>query len=216
MAYFLTEPGPLVERLLADVPGAPPLELVREEMMEAVREFCRQSWVWNETSDPLPVHPKLARYEIEAPSGGVAAKILSLSYMGRELDAVKPDWVEQQFGSFTGIAPGEPRWYTQEDSEELVLIPPPATRERAAMTMRVAFMPRRDAERIPALLLEHHRDALLDGARARMFAQPRKPWTDFEAADLFQQRFEAAIWKAKQASQAGLVRVVKRTVPRYL
>lgn len=83
-----------------------------------------------------------------------------------------------------------------------VLPPPTAPRE---VELYVAVCPGQEAEQVPDVLWQRYREALVNGALARVLARRGKPWSDPNEAERRRLLFERAI--KKQAALSGVNRV---------
>jgi hypothetical protein len=67
---------------------------------------------------------------------------------------------------------------------------------------------------LPPHALTHHRDTLVSGVLAVMFASPKKPYTDFNSASLHERRFVQGIAKWKATTDRGYASVSLRASAR--
>lgn len=67
---------------------------------------------------------------------------------------------------------------------------------------------------LPPHALTHHRDTLVSGVLAVMFASPKKPYTDFNSAALHERRFVQGIAKWRATADRGYAGGSTRASPR--
>jgi len=178
----------LAETLSIEFPGCP-LATLRDMIRWAERELCTEGNIWISRGEPVVVAANTSNAEIEPPSGGEALRIFGLLQDGRRL---KPGVDYRQIG----VSAVEFRRTASANLVygELVCRPAPGSD-------------------MPEELITRWSEALLDGARYRIFMLPQA-WKDPQQADFYRRRFLDAQAYGRDLAcsdyQAGSVRMRTR------
>lgn len=156
-------------------------------------------------------------YPITLPSGAAIAKGLRAWLNDNAIDPISPDDLDNEFNvtefgwfgqNWRSDVALPTRFYFPDDST-IGLAMPPAT----AGNLRVlaALKPTRASTTFPTLIFEREVETIAHGAKARMFAVPKKPFSDKELAAYHAQMFNDGIANAKIRQARGNTRAPLRT-----
>jgi len=120
----------------------------------------------------------------------------------RDLDALYAYWPGQE---------GTPSYFVQEKLEKLILVPKPSAALVGGILAKVSARPARSATGVDDELWEKYLEVIASGAKAKLFAMKKKPWTDSALANYHRQLFEDGIARAKIAATRGHGRAKLRT-----
>lgn len=171
-----------IPQLLVDAPECPDAT-ARQAIVASAIELCRDGLAWVVVQDPVALIDGQPEYDIEAPDDAVPFAVLDawlpqgrmVSKTMGEIALLVPDW--------RAATAATPSYYNNLPGSLAVrLFPIPMNANRAQLTLRVAFAPVFAATTLPDALVNDHNEVILNGARARLFKQPRKPWTDLVTA----------------------------------
>lgn len=167
----------LIEQLQPDVPGCPSATL-RDMLRWAQRMLCTEGTAWVHREGPVVVGAKTDSPEIETPPGAEVLRIFTLLDAGREL------------------IPGADYWQPTAATIEFM-------REPSADELDGSLVCRPAAGRdMPADLLSRWDQALIHGAKSRLFALPQ-PWRDMALSEYHSQYFQNAQVESKHLASAG-------------
>lgn len=205
----MTKYTDLFDEVLPEVPGVPQ-DLAANAIRNTVIEFCQGSWCWRYIMDPAPVLAGLNTYELDPPPGAEVAQVLLVSVDGKEIHPIGqsdlvarlPLWATER---------GEVKYFLTDDPAQVILAPVPVRKIAGGLVVTAALQPTRASTTFPTWIWSRYFDALADGAKARLLAMPKKPWTSPELFTLYRGRFDAAMGGAKAESQRGLTRAPQRT-----
>lgn len=175
----------------------------------AAIEFCEKSdWLQYEV-DPITVQAGIAAYEIEAPEDSLPMRIKSATILGQTipLEAKTQDELARMYGEWREKT-GSPRYMTQVNTNEVILVPSPTTRIAAGLRMIVTVRPTNDAASIDDDLFNRWAEPIGYGARARLMEMAGQPYYDPSNAPAAWKVFRQAISDAK----AQRLRDIGRTV----
>lgn len=172
----------LLPQILPEVPGCPQT-VVLQKMADTVRHFCRESWYWQPTIQPIsllpfqPLAPDLAIYELTVTEPVEVLGIIDLYYKGRPL----PSGVESALNRFcrdwqNESAP-QPRMYIPIGTNKVRLVPASDSVQAIAVTGKVAVAPAIGATEFGDALLTYT-DGVVAGSLARLQRMAKKEWSD--------------------------------------
>lgn len=189
----------LLTRLMPRVVGCPePLAL--QALVDSGVEFCEKSLVVRHTLDTVTTRSGVQSYSLDAPSQQRAARVLSVTYDGRTINAVPPgNPGELDFG-------GVPLAYsTRFDGPELLLELYPTPNAPGSLVVQIAAAPTLTASSFEDELVTRWYDAILAGAWARLMSTPNQPFTNFDLAAAYNTMYRAETAKALADGFSGRV-----------
>ncbi|MHB0820125.1 hypothetical protein ACYCFK_17845 [Stutzerimonas stutzeri] len=168
----------MASMIAPEAPGCP-LATIRDQLRWAQRELCTEGNAWVVRGETVVVAARTPYAEIEAPIGAEAIRILRLLDGQRQL------------------VPGEHYHQTGPNSVAFTRLP-----SAAALIGDLACRPQFGLD-MPSELLSHWAEALMDGARSRLFMLPQ-PWRDPALADRYGLAFLSAQSDARQLANIGM------------
>jgi hypothetical protein len=189
--------------LLACFPGATEPQ-VEEKLRHALKEFYLQSRAWRRTLGPFDV------------TDGAPLVTLNPVDANTQVVWVRNAWFQEgdirtplgvSVCKITEAREGKPTHFYSETPYSLTLWPTPDTTIPGILFVEVALTTTAAATVIPEVSETHHFEAILDGAFARMYAMPNKPWTDPLAADRYSRTFRRRCLELRAVSDASYLHV---------
>ena len=203
----------LVKNILMDIPEIPGF-IAQQQYARAMRELCEEARVWRvdatlttvadtATLSLTPLLPELTELvdiiSMKPVSGGATVKPKTQAW----LDVNEADWRAD-----TALTA---KYYVLNSDGVLRLVPTPTS--AVSYYVRAAVKPTQDVTDVSDLVVNKYSEALISGAKAYLFMQPRKPWTDLNMAQYHRAAFLAAIPEARANAadefQTGVARKVK-------
>ena len=192
------------DEVLPDVPGCSQ-PMAKNAIRNAAIEFFGRSWTWRADHPAIDAVANQAAYPYALTNGQKVAMPLAVWYDGKPLTAKTQGELESMYADWRSQV-GTPLYYLQEGYEALMLVPKPAASLTGAIELKVAVQPSRDSADLPDEMWENCLDAIASGAKARLFAMKKKPWTDPQRAAYHQGLFDRAVAAAKSSATRGRVR----------
>lgn len=204
--------------------------LVVNAIRNAVIEFCERSWAYQVLLGPITITPFVQEYVFAAGTNGqpaltTTAAIMWALYNRRQLGAVaKADlnidtynWQSPTPGSVitttqaqTGTAPT--RYYSDQESALIGLTPiPNAIASQGGFYVQVALTPSRASADFPTWIYENYLEELAHGALYKLFAMPKKAWTNANLAGTYKKMFLEDCADARVDSARSYTRAPIRT-----
>ncbi len=163
----------------------------------AAIEFCQQSHIWMHEHDPITVSAGVNNYEFDPPCDAVVVRIAAAWYDGTPIYPTTEDLLHRRMGADWRTVAGTPGGYVQLRHDEVMLVPCPTTRLADALKMTVALAPSQASTTIDTAIYERWAEKIGFGARARLYATSRQPYSDANAALVYERRFREGIGEAK-------------------
>lgn len=203
----------LLPEVLPHLTGDPSEPLAINAIRNAVIEFCARSWVWRHFPDAQDVEAGEPSYRLEPPAGADVAMVLSCRYDGEPITQASSDSLDEKLPGWQTDS-GCVKYFTQPDTESIVLAPIPDANIDAGLAMVLAVQPRRAATTFPRWIHAQYMEQIAAGAIAKLMNMPGKPWASPQAVH-YQAKFDNGIASAKESALRGLGRGVVRTTPQH-
>lgn len=179
----------------ADVPGVLSIAAERE-LRRAAQEFMEKTKVWKVDLDPIYVFSGVNLYDIDVPKGTTIVKILSAKHDSGTAIDLEPSggnglsFINQLQFSFPYMPTGDYRIH-----------------------FRAVLTPNHEAKGIEDALFQQYAEDIAHGAKARLYLQPQKTYTDKSLAGIEREKFDAAIWREQVKAAKGFSGAPLRTRP---
>lgn len=204
----------LIDDVLPHLSADPSNPVTEQAIKRTVIEFCNQSWVWQTFPDPISVVANTNLYDLEPESGADIAAVLSVVIDGDPILAKSPAWLNTNVRNWrTEAAP--PRYYTQLDTETLILAPLPQSNIKNGMALTIANQPSQRSTGFPSWISNQYFYALVDGSVAKLMLMDKKPWADAQGGVDRRSKFEAAISGARNDAVTALGVAPVRTTSQH-
>ena len=155
----------LIDNVLPFLAADPSDPVTEVAIRRAAIEFIAGSWVWQILADPIAVTAGVASYALSAPAGASVSAVLDAQLDGDPLTAKALAWLNANLPNWR-MQPGTPSYYTQTDSENIVLAPLPAWASSYGLTVTLALQPADASSEIPEWIASQYGRYIADGAVA--------------------------------------------------
>lgn len=180
-----------------------PWEMAQNRLLLTARDFYTRSLAWRHSLEPFLTQAGVDEYDAVDFSGAEVVRVFDAWYGSQPLDPMTAD--QGQENAADAATSGVPTKISYSD-QALYLSPTPA---EGGVLVRadVALRPTLAATGLSDSLWALHIEAIVDGAKARLFSAQGKPYTDPNAGTEARFRFEAVIareyWRTVKASSRG-------------
>lgn len=211
----------LFDEVLIDVPG-----VLQNVALNAIRnaaiEFCEHTRCWVVDAEPITSIANQAVYQFDPDSGTEIAGVIQAYYNGVRIDPMTAEQLDsecsQPQSTFVAGTPwseqaGTPKYYHIERPDEFILVPYPDTGIAAAIKMKIALKPSRSASGMEKWLIDKHFEEIAHGAKGKLCAMQKKPWSDATKAVYHMREFNFGINKASAHSSHKLPVMVVAPAP---
>lgn len=180
-------------------PNAPEPAIDRA-ILDGAIQFCRDSLVWQESTDPIYVIAGVAEYDVEPVSNAEPIRVLAAVKAHAHLDrALLAGSDITQAGDVTGFVQPAPRIV------RLVSVP----EEGASIVLRVALEPKATATTLDDSLVRYWKEPIAAAAKQRLALT----YSDINQAQIAEQQYQFGLNRARAQAQIGVHRGRLRTRP---
>jgi len=204
----------LLNEVMPDVPGCS-LPIAKTAIRNAVIELCNKSKVWVTDHAPIDSVALQAAYPFAPATETLVCAVITAYYDGRKMEPAIQTDIASRYDNWTEKT-GTPTDYLQESESEIILFKKPDAAIAGALTMKVALKPTRAANGVESWIVEKYLEEIAHGAKAKLFAMQKKPWTDSGLSAFHLGEFSTGIARAKIHAAKSLGRGRLRTTPRFL
>lgn len=172
----------LLTQILPEVPGCPQA-IVINKVKDTIRHFCRESWFWQSTIEPItllpfhPMTPQIATYDLSTGTDTEILGIIEVYYKGFPL----PSGVESALNNYCpgwAVETGtQPRMYLPIGANKVRLVPAASEVQAIAVTGKVAVAPSHAATGFGDELLTYS-DGIVAGVLARLQRMAKSEWSE--------------------------------------
>lgn len=195
----------LLDEVLPYLAADPSNPVTEHAIKRAVIDFCRASWVWKFLPDPQSVVAGEAFYDLEPDTGTEVVAVMDVTCNGVPLDNKSLDWLNSELPDWRTRA-ATPKYFTQVDTEQIILAALPDANITNGLTMTLALTPAQSATGFPGWIWSRYVEDISAGALSRLMLMPGKPWTDLANGTDRQQKFQNAIANARASAVRALSR----------
>jgi len=191
-------------RILPEVPRCSS-PLAEQAVLDAVIDFCERSYINQIDHTPIDAVANTGEY---AWAPGTNLKVVRpelVWYDKKPLEAKTRDELALIYAYWPDQV-GTPLYFLQEKLEKLILVPKPAAALVSGIRAKVSVRPSRSAVDVDDAIYDRYLDAIVYGAKARLFYMDNQPWSNSAKAVDCMGAFEALADKARLAMFKGMGR----------
>lgn len=217
----------LHSRILTRTPKASTL-MVAQELQDVVIDFFERTRCYQTELAPQDVLADTAEYTITPPANYMLVEPYTVRVNGHPVyptseDTLDLQWEElsrgygyQLYHSSAAVGADSPDWRTATSTDplyyfmsaktgklRLVAIPTTSYTGTNGLIFAGAWKPLIGVTQIDDSIFNDYYQSFIDGALARMFAIPERPWTNPTLAAFHQRRYEDAVAEAEAAVKAN-------------
>ncbi len=204
----------LIDDVLPSLAADPSYPVVEYAIKRACIEFCAGSWLWKHLPDAIDVTAGESTYDIELLPATDITTVIAAELNNVTLEPKTIEWLNKEIPGWRTTLK-TPKYFTQVDTEQIILAAVPDASITAGLTLTIALQPSQNSTGLPKWIFNQYLYALADGAIARLMLMPAKPWTDLINGQDRRSRFEAAIANARSNAVSALSRAAMRTTSQH-
>lgn len=204
----------LIDDVLPHLAADPSDPVTENAIKRTVIEFCMGSWIWKAFPDPVNVKAGVNTYDLEPDTGTDVTTVLAAELDGLPLKARDIPVLNAEIPRWRTVS-GTVKYFTQLDTETIILAPLPDVTIAKGLTLTLALQPNQKADGFPAWIYNQYIYSLVDGAVARLMLMPNKGWSDTATGLDRRAKFEAAIANARNSAVSALGIAPQRTRPQH-
>lgn len=204
----------LIDDVLPFLTADPSDPVTENAIKRTVIEFCSGSWIWKSFQEPISVQSGINTYDLDVDTGTDITTVLAAELDGLPLKPRDVQFLNAEIPRWKTVA-GTVKYFTQIDTETIILAPLPGATYQNGLTITTALQPSQDSIGFPAWIFNQFIYAIVDGAVARLMLMPGKAWSDPATGLDKRNKFESAIANAKNSSVSALGSAPQRTRPQH-
>lgn len=190
--------------LLPDLKDCP-WPMAQSRLVLAAREFFSRSGTWSATLDPIPSQAGVTEYPEVVPSANMEVVRVRRCFFGTdELTPLTPD----EFFSAVMDPTGMPEYMTV-DADVLLLSGAPSE-SGVSIIVEATFKPSLTNQGLPDDLWAQHIEAIVEGAKSRLYASQAKPYSDLTLAGASRAAFIRLAGIARERASKGSTKARRR------
>lgn len=194
----------LTPRILIETPRCS-IPLAEQSVLDAAIDFCDRSFIYQIDHAAIDGVANTGEY---AWAPGTNLKVVRPEVVWYDKKPLTPK-TRDELATLYAYWPdqvGTPLYFVQEKLEKLILVPKPAANLTGGILAKVSVRPSRNATDIDDAIYDRYMDAIVNGAKARLFWMEGQAWSNAEKAAACQGLFEAAADRARLAMFKGMGR----------
>ncbi len=195
----------LLDEVLPYLSADPSNPVTENAIKRTVIEFCAASWIWKYLPDTITTLAGEWFYDLEPPTGADVAVVMHVALDGVPLTHRTLEWLDVELPRWRTTT-GTPKYFSQVDSEQILLAPGPNYGVTNGLSMTLALQPSQSATGFPSWIGNQYFEDLANGAIARLMIMPNKPWTDLINGAARRAAFEAGMNNARASAVRSLAR----------
>jgi len=204
----------LLVEVLPHLSVDPSNPVTEHAIKKAVIEFCNRSWVWKFLPDPADITAGEAYYDLEYPNGGEISSIIDMAVDGVPITPKSIDWLNSNMPRWqTTLA--TPKYYTQLDTEQVILAEKPPSNITGGLTMTLAIQPDQKATSFPRWIATQYLYVITAGALSNLMLMTGTPWANEKTGTYHLDAFTKGVNDAKTDGVAGLGRAQPRSTSQH-
>jgi hypothetical protein len=181
-----------------ECPGLPLFECDRA-VREAAIELLSKADLYQAEPEDLRTVPGVEEYELSAPSGAEASRVMDIQFRGQSLRKLASEMEVQSLLARSGSA--RPQVYYQRDNTSIILAPLP--KEAETFRLFLSLKPTSASTALPDGIGKEHRNLIATGAKAWLMLMNAQPWSNPQLGMLNRQLFQRGISAAIRRAQFG-------------
>ena len=197
-----------------------PNAVIRKEIVNACREFCRRTNLWIQDLLPISIVADQAEYALTVSGADIVAgeratvegnadPLGAVSEQALDADERETEYWRTRTGELSEVKRYfvTPLYYIR-----LVYIPNTALAD--GLLVACSVMPLEASTEVPLFLFNEFKEIIANGARGRLKLMPNMPWTDLRLGAGFYDLFEQGIFSGRQKKFTGFQKVKTRDIIR--
>jgi hypothetical protein len=199
-----------LSRLMPHVSGCSD-PLARQSLVDTAIDFCDRTNIVRVRQDLSGLTANVREYDLDLPSGTQLARVLRVMVGETKASMVPIEFVESPYAYYDTVGTdtverGTPRCAYLLSPTTIGLFPPPAESAPLSLMVEFSIKPLRTATTLPDELAADWLDAIVEGAKARLYALPKADFAMPTAIPMAMAAYANGVSRAQVESRLGRVR----------
>jgi len=184
--------------IMVEVPGCP-YPLATQTLMNVASDFCQQTLVWNDYSDPITLIDGQRDYDLDYPIGAKPFATMAVMIGSRKLRPVTMTELQLVLPNWPAATSSDPAYYNSAFDRDLLSVFPTPLGAVQPMIVRLSYSPNRKATTLPDLLGDEFLTAITSGVKARLMAMQGTPWFNAQMSVYYKTIYDEGVFTARTA-----------------
>jgi hypothetical protein len=189
----------MVQQQVAGAPGS----LVGAHLTRVLLDFYTRSTAWREYVGSYSVSKGVNLISLNPVDQNSMVQFVLSAYLFPLYGSNEPTWLSPCTRQFVGGEPALPCRYYMQKPDQMMLYPVPDQDYGSILYCYASLVPTQLSALLPDMSFTQHADALIWGVLSRMYAIPKRPWTDKEAAMMYQKDYRREILLYRDLANRG-------------
>ena len=199
----------LLPEILPGVRNCPD-STIEQHIRSSVIDMCEKSEIYQAELDPITTAVGVYEYDLEPPKGTTVHRIRHATHDGVSLEPISSGLLEQRLPKWRE-EDGVPEYFIKQGQTQFWLAPIPKETKANSVIIRVVLKPTHTSTSCDDYIMNDFRDTIVNGALTRLLRMPRRDWTDYQAAavynSLYEEQLGRVIKRAKEADSPVVAKV---------
>ena len=192
-----------VEQIVAQTIQGAPDSLIQTHLQRVLNDFYTRSTAWRDYIGPINVLSGVSEIDLNPYTQNAQVQFVLGAFLFPYNGSNEPLGLGVTTRKLYGVTPGPPARYYMQRPDQLVLFPVPDTTYGPILNVYASIVPTTLAAILPNMSYTQHVDALVWGTLARLYAIPKRPWSDKELRDYYEKKYRQQIIMYRDIANRG-------------
>lgn len=192
-----------VSQMVAQQCAGAPDTLIQSHLTRVLNDFYTRSTAWRDNVGPYPMNQGQALISLNPVDQNTRLQFVLGAYTFPLNGQQTPQVLVPSTRQFLGGSPAQPNRYYMQRYDQMVLYPVPDQTYGNILYVYTSLVPTTLAAILPDMSYTHHVDALIWGTLARLYAIPKRSWTDQALAMQMQKDYRREILLYRDQANRG-------------
>jgi hypothetical protein len=193
-----------VKQMVAQQIAGAPDTLIASTLQRVLSDFYTRSTAWRENVGPYAISSGIADVYLNPVDQNTQLQFVLGAFIYPAVNGGNsPQQIYPSTRQFLGGSPALPNRYYMKTPDHMILYPVPDQSYGSILYAYGALVPTNLAAVLPNMSYTHHVDALIWGCFARLYAIPKRPWSDKELAMSFEKKYRQEILLYRDLANRG-------------
>ncbi len=184
------------------IAGAPDT-LVQTHLLRTLNDFYTRSTAWRGYAGPYNIVSGVAEIDLNPIDQNTYLQFVLGAFLFPYNGSNEPLQLGVATRKLLGITPGPPARYFMQMPDQLILYPTPDVNYGSILNVYCSMVPTTLAAQLPDISFTQHMDAIIWGTLSRLYAIPKRPWTDKESRDYYEKKYRMQILIYRDIANRG-------------
>ncbi len=192
-----------VQQFVAQTIQGAPDSLISTHLQRVLNDFYTRSTAWRDYLPAINIVGGQAEYEINPVGQNEQLQFVLAAFLFPFDGSNEPLGLGVCTRKLLGVVPAPPARYYMERPDLMILYPTPDKTYGPILNVYGSMVPTTLTAKLPNMSYTQHVDALIWGTLARLYAIPKRPWSDKELRDYYEKKYRREILIYRDIANRG-------------